>query len=89
MKYPIFFFGFVLVVVVGFVLMFTNYSNPAQQLNALMADEPITDCYDNTMEAWFVEFNNNQEEGVTMEEADKIAAEKALNQFDECKAETK
>lgn len=86
MKYPVFFFGFVLVVVVGFVLMFTNYNNPTQQLNTLMADEPITDCYDNTMEAWFVAFNNTQDEGVTMEEADKIAAETALSQFDECVA---
>jgi hypothetical protein len=89
MRYPIFFFAFVLVVVVGFVLMFTNYSNPAQRLNDLMADEPINDCYDNTMEAWFVEFNNTQEEGVTMEEADKRAAQKALTQFEDCKAETK
>ncbi|HNP17234.1 MAG TPA: hypothetical protein PKL31_02265 [Fulvivirga sp.] len=89
MRYPILFFSFVLVIVVGFVLMFTNYSNPTERLNELMTDEPIDECYDNTMDAWFIEFNNTQEEGVTMEEADKRAAEKALTQFDECKGETK
>ncbi len=89
MRYPILFFSFVLVIVVGFVLMFTNYNNPTERLNALMTDEPIDDCYDNTMDAWFIEFNNTQEEGVTMEEADQRAAEKALSQFDECKGETK
>ena len=89
MKYPIIFFAFVLVIVIGFVLMFTNYSNPTKRLNALMADEPIDDCYDNTMDAWFVEFNNTQDKGVNMKEADKRAAERALNQFDECKGNNK
>lgn len=89
MKYPIFFFVFVLAIVVGLAMMFTNYSNPVDRLNGLMADQPIDDCYDNTMEAWFIEFNNTQEEGVSMEEADKKAAEKALTQFDECKSDGK
>ncbi len=87
MKYPVFFFAFVLVVVVGFAMMFTNYSNPVTRLNDLMADQPIDDCYDNTMETWFIEFNNTQDEGITMEEADQRAAEKAINQFDECKSD--
>lgn len=88
MKYPIFFFAFVLVVVVGISMIFTNYANPVDRLNTLMAEQPLDDCYDNTMEAWFIEFNTNQEEGVTMEEADKRAAEKALNQFDECQTKS-
>lgn len=89
MRYPIFFFVFVLALVVGLAMMFTNYNNPVERLNSLMADQPLDDCYDNTMEAWFIEFNNTQEEGVSMEEADKKAAQKALNQFDECKSESK
>lgn len=89
MRYPIFFFVFVLAIVVGLAMMFTNYSNPVDRLSGLMADQPIDDCYDNTMEAWFIEFNNTQEEGISMEEADKKAAEKALTQFDECKTGSK
>lgn len=84
MKYPIFFFACVLLFIVGFALVFTNYNNPKERLNTLMADQPLDDCYDNSMEAWFIEFNNNQDEGITMAEADKLAAKKALNQFDEC-----
>ena len=89
MKYPIFFFGFVLAIVVGMSMVFTNYNNPVDRLNMLMADQPLDDCYDNTMEAWFIEFNTNQQEGVTMEEADKIAAEKAVSEYDECHSTNK
>lgn len=86
MKYPILFFGFVLAIVVSISMIFTNYSNPVDQLNKMMAEQPLDDCYDNTMDTWFIEFNTNQEEGVTMQEADKKAAAKALGEFDECQS---
>lgn len=89
MKYPIIFFGFVLLIVVSMSMIFTNYTNPVDRLNSLMADQPLDECYDNTMEAWFIEFNTTQEDGVTMAEADKIAAERAVNQYDECQASDK
>ncbi len=89
MRYPVIFFVFVLALVVGLSMIFTNYENPADRLNKLMAQEPIDECYDDSMEAWFIEFNNNQQAGVDMDKADKIASSKALNKFDECLADTK
>ena len=89
MKYPLIFFAFILLVIIGFSLIFTNYESAPQRLNKVMAStEELDDCYDDTMTTWFEEFNTSQEEGVTMEEADELAAEKALDNFEECSADT-
>ena len=84
MKQPLLFFGFLLIFIVGFVMLLTNYRNPSTQLSGLMANEPIDDCYDETMSRWFVEFNHNQEAGVTMQHADKQASTLALAEYQHC-----
>jgi len=88
MKYPLIAFVIVALVIVGFALMFTNYNtDPTQKLNKVVADKTIDDCYDKTMDSWFTEFNANQNEGATMDEADQMASEKALLSYDECASE--
>lgn len=84
MKYPIIFFSMVVIVVAGFVLMFTGFNSAPQRLNEVAVVEDIDECYDNTMTTWFVEFNQSQEAGATIAEADNKAAEKALSSFEEC-----
>ncbi|MDX1630074.1 MAG: hypothetical protein R3345_15300 [Fulvivirga sp.] len=85
MKYPLIAFGVVAFAIISFSLLFTNYSaGPSQQLNQVMAEESIDDCYDDTMTAWFIEFNEMQESGATMEEADMEASQEALNNFERC-----
>lgn len=84
MKYPIIFFSMVVIVVTGFVLMFTGFNSAPQKLNKMIVIEDIDECYDQTMNTWFVEFNTTQEQGATMAEADLAAAEKALISYAEC-----
>jgi len=87
MKYPLIAFVIVAFVVVGFALMFSNYNtDPTQQLNKVVADKSMDECYDKTMDSWFIEFNENQNNGATMDEADQKAAETALLSYDECAA---
>ena len=68
----------------GFVLMFTNFNTPPQLLNEVIATENIDECYDTTMETWFVEFNDFQDHGATMSDADKKASKLALASYSEC-----
>lgn len=84
MKQPIIFFLAMVFVFSGFVLMFTNFNTPTQKLNEVIATESIDDCYDTTMETWFVEFNENQDNGATMSDADKKASKLALASFKDC-----
>jgi len=88
MKYPLAAFLVVAIVIVGFVLLFTNYNQTAsEQFAKVLATENIDECYDETMDAWFIEFNTSQNEGATMNEADEKASEKALTNYDECIAQ--
>lgn len=88
MRVPLTAFGIVAVVIIGFVLLFTNYNQSASsQFSEVIAAENIDECYDETMNSWFIEFNNNQESGASMSEADEKASEKALSGYDNCIAQ--
>lgn len=84
MKYPLFFFAGVVVIVLDFVLIFTNFNTAGYELSAVLASEKIDECFDQSMATWFTEFNLNQDKGIGMIEADQIASAKALNNFDNC-----
>lgn len=87
MKYPLAAFGFVAIVILGMVMLFTNYNQTAsQKLSKVMAKEEIDECYDKTLDSWFIEFNESQENGLTMAEADATASKEALNLHDNCVA---
>jgi len=64
--------------------MFTNFNSAGYQLSAVMASEKIDECFDITMDTWFIEFNANQEQGNNLYQADQRAAAKALDSFDDC-----
>ena len=74
----------VVLIVTGFVLMFTGFNSAPQRLSKVADTQQIDECYDNTMTTWFVEFNQSQDAGATMAEADEKAAEKALGSFEDC-----
>ena len=84
MKQPILFFLAVVVVVFGYVMLFTNFSTAPDELNKMAETAIIDECYDDTMTTWFVEFNENQENGASMSEADANAAKTALASYDSC-----
>ncbi|MTI22023.1 hypothetical protein E1176_13415 [Fulvivirga sp. RKSG066] len=85
MRYPLVAFGFVAIVIAGFVLMFTNYNQSATSaFTEVIAEEEIDECYDKTMDAWFIEFVTKQNAGATMDEADEQASELALTNYDQC-----
>lgn len=88
MRAPLTAFAIVAFVITGFALMFTNYNTtPGEQLNEVMAEKSIDDCYDATLTSWFIEFNTSQEQGATMSEADALASEVALDNYGECLAQ--
>lgn len=84
MKEPIIFLAALIIVITGFVLLFTNFNTPPENLNDVITSGPIDECFDNTMETWFIEFNESQERGADMSEADNAAAKTALANFDDC-----
>ena len=85
MKQPILFFLLVVFVISSFVLVFTNFNTPPEKLNEIIVTNPIDECFDTTMETWFVEFNESQAQGASMSEADNSAAEVALASLKECR----
>lgn len=84
MKQPIVFFLALVFVITGYVMLFTNFNSPTQELNQVIASESIDECFDNTMTTWFEEFNENQENGADMSEADESASKLALASFSNC-----
>lgn len=84
MKQPIIFFLILITVISGFVLLATNFNSPPEKLNDVIVSNPIDECFDSSMETWFVEFNENQKGGATMSEADNKASQLALASFSDC-----
>ena len=85
MKQPILFFLAIVFVLFGYVMLFTNFNSAPEKLNEVATVKIIDECYDDTMATWFVEFNESQENGANMNEADEKAAIAALINYDSCK----
>jgi len=88
MKYPLAAFGVIAIVITGFVLLFTNYSQSASSelTEKITKTETIDDCYDQSLNSWFLEFTASQENGATMSEADENASQAALDDLGQCLA---
>ncbi|MDH5476036.1 MAG: hypothetical protein OEX22_10125 [Cyclobacteriaceae bacterium] len=87
MKEPILFFAIIVFVIFSVVLMFTNFNTPPQQLNEIILSDSNDECFEDTMETWFIEFNETQENGASMTEADEKASLLAIASFNDCHEE--
>lgn len=54
------------------------------EINKIIIEAQPDTCYDELMGTWFINFHKNQEAGADMKDADKKAADRALEMYHKC-----
>lgn len=54
------------------------------EMNKIIVSDESEECFDELMFTWFIEFHKQQEEGLTMDDADRNASNKAVNLYKTC-----
>ena len=61
-----------------------NSSAIDNDINAIISTAEVNECYDQMMNAWFVEFNDLQDKGLSQKEADQLASLEAVKSYKSC-----